>query len=57
MKYVSNLSDKLVTLEKTGNKLQEERNGIVTVFCATVKFMLNKYTMIYVHMKYHFYID
>ena len=32
LKYVNNLSEKLATLEKTGNKIQEERSGIVNCY-------------------------
>ena len=39
LKYVSNLSDKLATLEKTGNRLQEERNGIVNKFSRDINFV------------------
>jgi len=39
-KYVTSLSEKLITLERTGNKLQEERNGMVTQISYSAKAML-----------------
>ena len=32
LKYVSSLCDKLVALEKAGNKIQEERNGTIILY-------------------------